>query len=505
ADSELVAITVNDVNRSPVLDSIGAKSVDEIQTLEFRVSASDPDGDALTLSAENVPTNATFVDSGNGAGSFTFDPDYTQAGLYNVTFIASDGTLADSELVAVTVNNVNRSPLVDAGSDQLNVDAGSLVTLDGSGSYDPDGDSIGYHWVQISGLSVVLSDTNAVNPTFTPSVKGNYEFELLVDDASLVSFPDTVLVSVANQAPVLDSIGGRSVDEGQALEFRVSATDADGDSIILSSEDGPANAAFVDSGNGAGSFSFNPDYNQAGIFNVTFIASDGLLADSELVAITVNDINRSPVLDSIGTKSVDEAQTLEYRASASDPDGDALTLSAEDVPTNATFVDSGNGAGSFSFSPTYDQAGVYNVTFIASDGSLADSELVAITVNDVNRSPVLDSIGAKSVDEAQALEFRVLATDPDGDALTLSAENVPTNAAFVDSGNGVGSFTFNPTYDQAGIYNVTFIASDGTLADSELVAITVNDVNRSPVLDSIGAKSVDEIQTLEFRVSASDP
>ncbi|MGB2696492.1 MAG: tandem-95 repeat protein, partial [Candidatus Zixiibacteriota bacterium] len=505
ADSELVAITVNNLNRSPVLDSIGSKSVDEAQALEFRVHATDPDLGAITLTAEDVPVNATFADSGNGAGSFTFNPTYDQAGVYNVTFIASDGSLADSELVAITVSDVNRSPVANAGSDQLYIEAGTLVTLDGSSSYDPDGDSIGYYWAQISGLTVILSDTNAVSPTFTPGIRGNYGFELQVDDGSLLSSPDTVLVSVDNQAPVLDSIGSKFVDEAQTLEFRISATDPDGDAQILSAEDVPTNSTFVDSGNGVGSFTFDPTYDQAGSYNVTFIASDGILADSELVAITVNNVNRSPVLDSIGSKSVDEAQTLEFRVSASDLDGDALTLLAEDVPTNATFVDSSNGAGSFTFNPTYDQAGVYNVTLIASDGTLADSEVVIITVNQVNRSPVLDSIGVRSIDEAQTLEFRVSSSDPDGDALTLSAANVPTNAAFVDSGNGAGSFTFNPTYDQAGVYNVTFIASDGSLADSELVVITVNNVNRSPVLDSIGAKSVDEAQTLEFRVSAADP
>jgi PKD repeat protein len=239
------------------------------------------------------------------------------------------------------------------------------------------------------------------------------------------------------------------VDEAQTLEFRVSSTDPDADSLILSAVDVPLNATFVDSGNGAGSFVFNPTYDQAGVYNVTFIVSDGNLADSELVSITVNDVNRAPELDSIGSKMVEEGQILEFRINATDPDGDGITLTAEDVPTNAVFVDSGNGAGSFTFDPDYTQAGTYYITFIASDGPLADSELVQITVNEVgNQAPVLDSIGAKSVDEAQTLEFRISATDPDGDSLTLSAEDVPLNATFVDSGNGAGSFTFNPDHDQ---------------------------------------------------------
>ncbi|MCJ7498079.1 MAG: cadherin-like domain-containing protein, partial [candidate division Zixibacteria bacterium] len=167
--------------------------------------------------------------------------------------------------------------------------------------------------------------------------------------------------------------------------------------------------------------------------------------------------NNAPVLDSIGPKSVNEGQVLTIRVHATDADGDSIILTAANIPTNATFTDSGNGAASFTFSPDYTQSNIYNVTFIVTDtvGS-ADSEAVAITVNNVNNAPVLDSIGARSVNEGQVLSFRIHSTDINGDSLVLSALNVPTNATLVDSGNGAGSFTFSPNYTQANIYNVTF-------------------------------------------------
>jgi hypothetical protein len=112
----------------------------------------------------------------------------------------------------------------------------------------------------------------------------------LVNDGDLLSSPDTVLVSVGNQPPVLDSIGAQTVDEGDTLKFRISATDPDADSIILSAENRPDNSVFIDSGNGAGSFVFTPDTAQAGFYQVAFIASDGVLSDSETVEITVNDV-----------------------------------------------------------------------------------------------------------------------------------------------------------------------------------------------------------------------
>ena len=64
--------------------------------------------------ATNLPLNATFVDNGDGTGDFSFTPDFTQQGVYNVTFTATDDGLAtDDEIVAITVNQVNLPPVLD--------------------------------------------------------------------------------------------------------------------------------------------------------------------------------------------------------------------------------------------------------------------------------------------------------------------------------------------------------------------------------------------------------
>jgi hypothetical protein len=73
-----------------------------------------------------------------------------------------------------------------------------VVTLDGSGSSDPDGDSLSYRWVidqRPGGSTVVLSDNTSVNPTFTPDLDGEYTFSLDVNDGQVNSFTDTVVVT----------------------------------------------------------------------------------------------------------------------------------------------------------------------------------------------------------------------------------------------------------------------------------------------------------------------
>ncbi|MGH8003788.1 MAG: hypothetical protein ACRECJ_03585, partial [Limisphaerales bacterium] len=67
-------------NAPPVLAAIGAKNTNENQLLQFRISATDPEAATPTLSAANLPSGSTFVDSANGAGSFSWTPSFTQAG-----------------------------------------------------------------------------------------------------------------------------------------------------------------------------------------------------------------------------------------------------------------------------------------------------------------------------------------------------------------------------------------------------------------------------------------
>ncbi len=91
------------LNRAPILNPIGPKTVLTNQMLAFADTASDPDGAVPILSADSLPQGANFADNHNGTGTFTWTPGNNQAGSYHVWFIGSDGSLADSELVAITV------------------------------------------------------------------------------------------------------------------------------------------------------------------------------------------------------------------------------------------------------------------------------------------------------------------------------------------------------------------------------------------------------------------
>jgi hypothetical protein len=95
----------------------------------------------------------------------------------------------------------NSPPVADAGPDQSGVAAGT-ATLDGSGSYDPEGDTLTFQWAQISGPPVALSGANSARATFTAAEGQSYSFRLTVRDPSGSQSTARVTVTTVNPSPV---------------------------------------------------------------------------------------------------------------------------------------------------------------------------------------------------------------------------------------------------------------------------------------------------------------
>ena len=186
-----------------------------------------------------------------------------------------------------------------------------------------------------------------------------------------------------NQPPVLDPIGDKTVSEGQLLQFTVTATDPDGDDLTFSASNLPPGATFTTS---TATFSWTPGFSDAGNYpDVEFTVTDDgdpMELDVELITITVGDVNRAPVFTNPGPQDILEDEELSFSVSATDPDGDTVTLSASGTPTGATFSTS---TGSFTWTPSLAQAGVYVVSFIATDDGTPQESAsidVVITVGD---------------------------------------------------------------------------------------------------------------------------
>ena len=194
--------TTSDTNTPPTLTPVGNLNIPEAQSRSIAISALDSVGDTITLSASNLPPFATFTDNGAGQGTLTIAPSYAGAGVYSkVRITASDGELTDTHSFTITVTDVNQSPVADAGEDVVvadaNGDAIEIVSLDGSGSSDPDaplGSIVAWEWSR---------GATAVATGATPSVElaqGAHTLTLKVTDNQGAVATDTVVVTVADAA-----------------------------------------------------------------------------------------------------------------------------------------------------------------------------------------------------------------------------------------------------------------------------------------------------------------
>ncbi|MCH8282562.1 MAG: cadherin-like domain-containing protein, partial [Chloroflexi bacterium] len=161
-------------------------------------SVSDPNGDTLGCTIDTEPTHgAAFVLLDCSSGTYTPDANYN--GSDSFTYRVSDGNGgSDTGNVSVTVNPVNDSPTANAGPDQ-GVTTGVTVQLDGSGSSDPENDSLSYSWSLTTPLdsSAALSDVNIANPTFDSDLDGEYVATLVVYDGNLDSAQDSATITAS--------------------------------------------------------------------------------------------------------------------------------------------------------------------------------------------------------------------------------------------------------------------------------------------------------------------
>jgi len=186
------------------------------------------------------------------------------------------------------------------------------------------------------------------------------------------------------------------------------------------------------------------------------------------------DYNDAPVADDIAV-TTDEDVAVAITLTGSDADGDELTFSIVDEPTNGTL--SGT-VTELTYTPNTNWFGSDIFTYKANDGEL-DSELatVTITVNSTNTAPIAEDISVET-DENIAIEIILVGNDADGDELTYAIETQPINGVAINEG---GVVQYTPNAGWFGVDTFTYKANDGELdSDIATVSITVNEVLAPP-------------------------
>lgn len=289
---------------APVADAGADLSVRPGETVQLSASESYSNtGDEIEYEWEiiSAPEGSTAELSDPEALSPSFVIDLE--GEYQIQLVVKDGQGGVSDPDLIVISTYNTTPVADASVDQNVTVAGDIVTLDASGSFDEDGDSLIYYWSFVArpeGSTAELSDPDAPNPSFVADVEGSYELALVVtDEYGASSEPVTVIVSFDNVAPVAHAAtGDTSVPAGEVVYLDGSgSSDANGDDLtykwsIASRPEGSAAAVEPATGDET---SFVPD--APGTYVVSLIVNDGLInsTPSNVTIVAVVTLDSTPI------------------------------------------------------------------------------------------------------------------------------------------------------------------------------------------------------------------
>jgi dienelactone hydrolase len=211
-DRDTVRVTVLAANVPPVANA-GQNITIILPTNSTTLSGSGTDIDGSVVGYEwkklSGPSGYSIT---NPAAASTTVTGLTE-GVYEFELtVRDDKGAVGTDIVMVTVSAApNEPPVANAGRDTTLTPPANSVQLDGSASYDPDGQIVTYQWTKISGPSpFTMTNPNTVNPTLIALLPGTYVIELVVTDNRGATATDRVTVIVGsgssdNKAPVANA------------------------------------------------------------------------------------------------------------------------------------------------------------------------------------------------------------------------------------------------------------------------------------------------------------
>jgi hypothetical protein len=188
--------------RARILESDDIVVTNEGNRRRLQGSASDMEDGLLGPDRLSWHSN---LDGPVGTG-YCFNTTQLTPGTHLITLKAEDsqGQYGEDTIELDIIEKLNTQPTADAGPD-ISALPGGTVLLDGSGSQDPDGDVLVFHW-QITdrpvGSQPVLTSPDAMQSEISTDMEGEYTVELNVHDGKVSSLPDRAVVTFVNRPPV---------------------------------------------------------------------------------------------------------------------------------------------------------------------------------------------------------------------------------------------------------------------------------------------------------------
>ncbi len=431
------------------------------------------------------------------------------------------GVRSTADTVTITVNaGMNDAPTADAGNAQT-VAEGAMVTLDGTGSSDPEGEDLTYAWTQTAGTTVTLSNAAIASPTFTAPnqllADAELTFSLVVNDGTTASTADTVTITVTgvNAAPTADAGTAQTVAEGATVTLDGSASsDPEMQTLTYAwTQTAGVDVTLSDATAAMPTFTAATQLLADAVLTFSLVVNDGNMdSTADTVTITVMaGTNDAPTADAGDDETVTEGATVALDGTGStDSEGETLTYAWTHSNMGITLSDNTDAM----------------PTFTAPNQLLADAELTfSLVVNDGNTDSTADTVtitvmaGTNDAPIANAGDDQTNVTegatvtldgsassDPEMQTLTYAWTQTAGTTVSLDNANMVSpTFTAATQLLADAVLTFSLVVNDGNMdSTADTVTITVTNVNDAPTITGTPATTVAEDTAYSFTPTGAD-
>jgi Ca2+-binding RTX toxin-like protein len=518
AETPLVA-----ANRAPAALPGSAATTEDgeivIARAEILSLATDPDGDALTLTVGGASNGQVWIDR---HGDVHFRPAANHAGAASFDYTVRDGNggtaTATYAILVAALNDAPRATATRLEEVFVAEDGTVAIALPAGLFEDSDGPSLVLSLAGVDGGPAPAWLTLAsgiITGTPPADFNGRVELRVVASDGEFsagVAIGLTILPS--NDAPAyVSGVGATEVRPGTPFTLDFGAQpfrDVDGDAVAvtLSSADGSPLPAWLSYSNGV--LQGTPPSDFEGL-DLVLTGSDGRSSSKAYVALQTAE-NSAPVLvNPVADHASGEDQPVNMLLPAdvfADADGDTLSFTLTQAGGAPLPSWLGFAGGRLTGTPPANHHGVLDLLLVASDGSLSASDTFRLTIQPVNDAPELvGPIADFSSSEDQPIDLAVATggfRDVDGDALSFTLARTDGSPLPSWLSFAAGRLTGTPPADHHGVLDLVLTASDGFLSASDSFRLTIDPVNDAPELvGPIADFSSGEDQPIDLAVPAT--
>ena len=440
---------------------------------------SDPNGDALTVTAVSVPLHGTVLILPSGELQYT--PVANYAGQDILTYTISDGK-GGSATANIVIRITNRSPIALPDIATTFVNAPVIITVLANDT-EPDSQPLTVVSATTPAHGTVLINVNGtIRYTPTSGYAGMDTFNYTINDGVGGVSTTTVTVTVVNRAPLAANDAATTfVNSAVTIPVVANDSDPDGSPLTVISTSVPAHGAVIINANGT--VTYTPANGYVGADSFTYTISDGS-GGTATATVNISVGNRNPVaLNDTASTVLNTAVTIPVLTNDTDPDAQLISVSSVSTPTRGTAVVNANGT--ITYTPNNGYLGVDSFTYTISDGA-GGTATATVNITVGNRNPVAVNDTASTVlNTAVTIPVLTNDTDPDAQLISVSSVSTPTRGTAVVNANG--TITYTPNNGYLGVDSFTYTISDGAGGTATAtVNVTITAPIATIVADTVG-------------------